>query len=100
MALLERPASFAAPAWGPHGKEVYERTYSRTKADGTNETWWDTVVRVVEGNLALGKPDAELKGEREDLIDLLYNFKVIPAGRHLWTTGVAGRQFPRNCWVS
>ncbi|MFA5038023.1 MAG: hypothetical protein WC479_12705, partial [Candidatus Izemoplasmatales bacterium] len=31
------------------GELVYYRTYSRIKEDGTNEEWWETVRRVVEG---------------------------------------------------
>jgi ribonucleoside-triphosphate reductase (thioredoxin) len=31
------------------GALVYMRTYSRIKEDGSNEQWWETVRRVVEG---------------------------------------------------
>ena len=31
------------------GELVYRRTYSRIKEDGTNEQWFETVKRVVEG---------------------------------------------------
>lgn len=86
--------------WGPIGKEVYERTYSRTKADGTKETWDETVQRVVDGNLGLVDKKFWKKNEREDLIRLIRNFKVLPAGRHLWVSGVEGRQFLFNCHVS
>lgn len=88
------------PAWGPNGKEVYERTYQRTKADGTKETWRETVTRVVDGNLSLVPARRNWAGEREELIDLLYNFRAIPGGRHLWMSGVEGRQFLFNCYVS
>ncbi len=39
------------PAFGFNGlgELVYRRTYSRIKADGQNEVWWETVQRVVEG---------------------------------------------------
>lgn len=85
------------PAWGATGREVYERTYSRLQEDGTQETWADTVQRVVDGNLALVPAEFELEGEREALLDAIFNFRIIPAGRHLWTSGVRGRQFNRNC---
>lgn len=84
-------------AWGPNGQDIFERTYSRVKADGSKETWEDTVDRVVEGNLALVPAESHLPGEREKLHDLILLMKAIPAGRHLWTTGVPGRQFVRNC---
>jgi len=83
--------------WGPTGKLVYERTYSRTKPDGTKETWPETVQRVVDGNLALVPPHRHLPNERERLIELITDFKVLPAGRHLWASGVPGRQYLFNC---
>lgn len=88
------------PSWGQSGKEVYERTYRRTKADGSKETWDETVRRVVKGNLSLVPGDRVAKGEEEELYDLIYNFRAIPAGRHLWMSGVEGRQFLFNCYVS
>lgn len=82
------------------GKVVYERTYSRPKPDGTKETWPETVERVVDGNLALVPEKYHLKGEREALIKLITEFKIIPGGRHLWASGVKGRQYLFNCHVS
>lgn len=86
--------------WGPTGQLVYERTYSRKKPDGTNETWPETVRRVVDGNLGLVDERHQLFQEREKLIDMLENFKILPAGRHLWASGVKGRQYLFNCHVS
>ena len=86
--------------WGPTGKLVYERTYSRTKPDGTKETWPETVQRVVDGNLALVPPHRHLPNERERLIELITDFKVLPAGRHLWASGVPGRRYLYNCHVA
>lgn len=88
------------PKWGPTGKEVYERTYQRVKADGTKENWSDTVRRVVKGNMSLVPGNRTTPGEAEELYDLIYNFRIIPAGRHLWMSGVEGRQFLFNCYVS
>lgn len=82
------------------GRVVYERTYSRPKPDGTKETWPETVERVVDGNLALVPEKYHLKGEREALIELITEFKLIPGGRHLWASGVKGRQYLFNCHVS
>lgn len=82
------------------GKVVYERTYSRTKPDGSKETWPETVERVVDGNLALVPEKYHLKDERQALIDLITEFKLIPGGRHLWASGVKGRQYLFNCHVS
>lgn len=83
--------------WGPIGKEVYLRTYSRLKPDGTQETWQDTVLRVVDGNLALVNRKFHEPGEREKLLELIYSMDMIPAGRHLWVSGVPGRAFLYNC---
>ncbi len=88
------------PNWGPMGKDVYERTYQRVKSDGTRESWDDTVRRVVRGNLALVPREKNLPGEEEELYNLFYNFRALPAGRHLWMSGVPGRQFLFNCYVS
>jgi len=82
------------PVWGPIGKEVYERTYRRD-----NETWADTVKRNVLGNISYA-PEIEEPGEAAALFDLMYNFKVVPAGRHIWVTGTKASRFNRNCWVT
>lgn len=86
-------------AWGPSGRDVYERTYSRTKTDGTKEAWPDTVHRVATGNLQLVDLDYDME-EHAALSNLIEDFSLIPAGRHLWATGVKGRQFITNCWVA
>ena len=84
-------------AWGPIGKDIYESKYSRAKPDGTKETWEETVERVVEGNTKLVPKKFIERKEQEKLKDLLLNLKMLPAGRHLWVSGVPGRQFLFNC---
>ena len=74
------------PNFGPLGSDVYRRTYSRRKPNGTPETWDDTVARVVTGNLALVPDEHHLTDEAERLTDLLSNFEMVPGGRHLWVT--------------
>lgn len=91
---------FQEPNWGPNGKDIYERTYQRVKSDGTKESWDDTVRRVIKGNLALVPEDRNWSGEEAELYDLFYNFRALPGGRHLWMSGVEGRQFLFNCYVS
>ncbi|MDB2215358.1 ribonucleoside-triphosphate reductase, adenosylcobalamin-dependent [Mycobacteroides abscessus] len=86
--------------WGPTGEIVYGRTYSRTKPNGEKEQWPETVERVVDGNLALVDERYQLENEREDLIRLMTDFKILPAGRHLWASGVKNAQHLFNCWVS
>ncbi|AHJ86415.1 ribonucleotide reductase [Mycobacterium phage 40AC] len=86
--------------WGPAGKLVFDRTYSRTKPDGSKESWPETVERVVAGNLALVPERYHLPDEREQLVRLISEFKLLPAGRHLWASGVRNAQHLFNCWVA
>ena len=97
---VKKKAGMSQPNWGPTGKDVYDRTYSRTKPDGTKENWYETVERVVRGNISLVDPRYIEDGEADLLRDGIYNFRIIPAGRHLWMSGVEGRQFLFNCYVS
>jgi adenosylcobalamin-dependent ribonucleoside-triphosphate reductase len=91
--------------FGPTGQTVYERTYSRTKPDGSKETWPETVSRVVRGNLELVYgPMAAWNGDVDDeyvkLCSYMERFALMPAGRHLWASGVKGRQYLFNCHVA
>lgn len=88
------------PQWGPIGREVFERTYSRVKKDGSRETWLDMVARVVIGNCGFVDPAYLEENEVEDLFHHLYYMKILPGGRHLWATGVPNRNFVSNCFSS
>lgn len=79
---------------------MYDRTYARTLPDGSKETWPETVERVVAGNLALVPERYHEDGEREQLTRLIGQFKLLPAGRHLWASGVPNAQHLFNCWVA
>jgi adenosylcobalamin-dependent ribonucleoside-triphosphate reductase len=80
-------------------KTVYERTYSRVKPNGEQETWEETVERVVDGNLHLVPGRYIEDGERIALLDLIESFKVLPAGRHLKSSGVNDFAL-NNCWAA
>jgi adenosylcobalamin-dependent ribonucleoside-triphosphate reductase len=82
------------------GNDVFKRTYARPLPDGTLEEWPQTVQRVVDGNLGLVDSKFIEEGEREKLIEMMTNLEIIPAGRHLWASGVPGRQFLYNCHVA
>lgn len=89
--------------WGPSGELVYERTYARTKPNGELETWPETCMRVAEGNMQFLLPNKdewtnETFQEVQDIYERLLDFRMLPGGRHLWSTGVSGRQFPANCF--
>jgi adenosylcobalamin-dependent ribonucleoside-triphosphate reductase len=106
-ATEEPPVSAAVP-FGPTGEVVYNRTYARDKEDGSRETWPETVRRVARGNLALvyGQPEKdwtwpdEVWDEYNRLCHYMNQFAIIPAGRHLWATGVSERQHLFNCHVA
>lgn len=93
-------AGLSEPQWGALGEDVFRRTYSRKKADGSQETWAETCKRVVEGNCSFVDERFIELGEPEKLFDLLYNFKILPGGRHLWATGVKGASHVANCFAA
>lgn len=93
------------PPWGPTGETVYTRTYSRVKPDGNREVWSETVERVAAGNLSLvyGPRDGwgpDVEREYAALVSGMGDFRILPAGRHLWASGVSGRQYLFNCHVA
>lgn len=92
------PESLPEPKWGPIGKEVYERTYSRLNGSA-KETWAETVRRVVLGNLSYAGEELQIENEAVDLFREIYSFGILPAGRHLSSTGTA-LENNRNCFLS
>ena len=86
--------------FGPLGETVVRRTYSRPKINGS-EDWYDVCARVVNGNCSFVKPEFLEPGEPEKLFKLMVTMQILPAGRHLWATGIDRyRQFINNCYVS
>lgn len=98
---LYNPQSLPAPQWGPSGEQVFQRTYQRD-----NQSWAETVDRVVRGNMAYayGKDESkwtdDIWSEAKELFSNIYDFKIIPAGRHLWVTGTSASAFNQNCFVA
>lgn len=92
-----------ATRFGPSGEAVYNRSYRMKNPDGSNETWADTVERVVNGNIALvhGKDSSEwskrTQHEAGRLKYFMNEMAILPAGRQLRTLGMEGRQFAFNC---
>lgn len=85
--------------FGPLGEDIYNRTYSRTKRDGTQEDWLETCARVVNGSCNY-VPDYFIeRDEPEKLFRLMAGMEVIPGGRHLWVTGTS-TGYNANCHVS
>lgn len=87
------------PAWGfgTLSYITYKRTYARTKDDGTQEEFWETLRRVVEGCFAIQKQHCDQfkllwdnrKAQRsaQIMFEKMWNFKFLPPGRGLWLMG-------------
>jgi len=76
------------PPWGfgGLGEIVYLRTYSRPiDSLGRNETWYETVQRVIDGAYDIGVPYT--KEEAEQLFDHMFNLRCSMSGRALWQLG-------------
>ena len=76
------------PPWGfgGMGEIVYLRTYSRPVEDqGRNETWSETLQRVVNGAIAIGTPYTQEQAEK--IFDHMFNLRCSFSGRALWQLG-------------
>lgn len=72
--------------FGGLGEVVYMRTYSRKIGNtGRNETWVETLVRVINGAIEIGVPFTQQ--EAEALFDHMFNLRCSVAGRSLWQLG-------------
>lgn len=79
------------------GELTYMRTYSRLKEDGSNEQWWETIKRVVEGTYNLQREHIEkyrlgwnawkAHKSAEEMYDRMFHMKFLPPGRGLWAMG-------------
>jgi adenosylcobalamin-dependent ribonucleoside-triphosphate reductase len=67
------------------GEIVFLRTYSRKKENGENETWTETLQRVVNGAHEIGVDYT--KKEAEALFDHMFNLRCSFSGRALWQLG-------------
>jgi len=79
------------------GELVYMRTYSRLKEDGTNEQWYETCKRVVEGTYnmqrkwidehGLGWNAWQAQKSAQEMFERMFEMKFLPPGRGLWAMG-------------
>lgn len=79
------------------GELVNLRTYSRLLPDGTQEAWWQTVRRVVEGTYTmqkrwiqehnLGWSDKKAQRSAQEMYERIFSMKFLPPGRGLWAMG-------------
>lgn len=81
---------------------VYKRTYSRTKSDGNQEEWWETIARTINGAQKIGAKYSPKEAER--LYDYMFNLKCSFGGRMLWQLGTPLADHIAdsllNCWVT
>jgi len=84
--------------FGVLGELVYLRTYSRIKdEDNSNEKWFETVERVVNGTYSMQKDHIEqydlgwnawqAQRSAQEMYDRMYHMKFLPPGRGLWAMG-------------
>ena len=92
--FLSRYKHLSSPM-GELGSFVYYRTYSRwLKEEKRREYWWETVRRVVEYTASLAPTSRK---EAEELYDLIFNLKLFPSGRTLYTGGTeVSKSFPMS----
>jgi len=79
------------------GELIYLRTYSRIKSNGENETWIDTITRVVNGCYNLQKKWIDEQGlgwnslvaqkSAQEMFTRIFNMKFLPPGRSLYALG-------------
>lgn len=75
------------------GYVVYLRTYSRQKDDGSQEQWYETIERVVNGCFSMQEDHCNKNGipfsiEKanilaEEMYDSMFNMRFLPPGRGL-----------------
>ena len=83
--------------FGGFGEATYYRTYSRRKADGSQEHWADTVIRVTNGVMSVRKQhyaNNRLRWEEgywqayaAEMAETMFAMKWLPPGRGLWAMG-------------
>lgn len=88
-----------SPQWGFNSLSyfVYKRTYSRIKEDKTQEEFYDTIRRCVEGSFTIQLKHcrkmhlpwdayrAQISAQK--MFQKMWEFKFLPPGRGMWTMG-------------
>lgn len=85
--FIDSYRSKVAPwGFGGLGEIVYLRTYSRRlESLGRNETWVETLERVINGALEIGVDYTQEDAEK--LFDHMFNLRCSFSGRALWQLG-------------
>lgn len=95
----DRPVDwgFQVGAGNSLGELTFISKYSRVKADGTKERWFESCRRVIEGMFSIQRDHCALhrtpwnanKAQRaaEDAYERMFTFKWTPPGRGIWMMG-------------
>lgn len=109
--LRKRKAEFGYDGFG---EIVFYRTYSRSKSDGSNESWADVVIRVIQGCLSIRKDwysrnfinwdEKYWQTYAEHMAIAMFKMEWIPPGRGLWAMGTdfvyeRGSMALNNCFA-
>lgn len=94
---IEPPFGYSDAGNNSFGEVTFIRSYSRKKADGTKEQWYEVCRRVIEGMYSIQKnhcrynrlPWNHNKAQKsaQEAYDRLFNLKWTPPGRGLWMMG-------------
>ena len=94
------------------GEALYYRSYSRQMANGKQEQWPDTVLRVVDGVMSIRKDyytrgglrldEGRWQSEAEQLSRAIHRMEMLPPGRGLFAMGTdcvfeRGSMYLYNC---
>ncbi|KAK5582375.1 hypothetical protein RB653_003958 [Dictyostelium firmibasis] len=96
--FIEKYSKKKAPfGFGVLGEIVYRRSYSRVKDDNTNEQWFETVERVVNGTYNIQRKWIERHGlewnqskaqkSAQEMYNRIFEMKFLPPGRGLYSCG-------------
>ncbi|KAM9989970.1 hypothetical protein ACTFIY_006012 [Dictyostelium cf. discoideum] len=96
--FIEKYSKKKAPfGFGVLGEIVYRRSYSRIKEDNTNEQWFETVERVVNGTYNIQRKWIERHGlewnqnkaqkSAQEMYNRIFEMKFLPPGRGLYSCG-------------
>ena len=100
----------ANPQFGQIGLITYKRTYSRpiyaNEEIARREEWLETLVRVIEGNVELGRVNGDPTATEEwavEALEYMFYMSCMPPGRGYWMMGTEyaakrGGDALNNCW--
>lgn len=83
--------------WGDFSEFIYYNNYSRTKPDGSQETWHDTVIRIINGVFSIRKDwylknhihwiESRWQDYARRMAVSLVRMEWTPPGRGVWAMG-------------